>query len=147
MIKQISIILALLLPLTACQDGGMNKQGAGTALGAVAGGVIGSAFGKGDGQFAAILLGAAAGAFIGNSIGASLDKADQAYYTKSGMSTFESTPSGHTTNWKNPDSGNHGSFTPTKTYQSSSRQYCREFTQKGYGTACRNPDGTWKIVQ
>jgi surface antigen len=45
--------------------------------------------------------------------------------------------------------------TPTRTYQQSSGEYCREYqqtvtvggkTQEAYGTACRQPDGTWKIV-
>jgi surface antigen len=40
--------------------------------------------------------------------------------------------------------------------QNNNGQYCREYrqtvkvggkTQEGYGTACRQPDGTWKIVQ
>ena len=42
----------------------------------------------------------------------------------------------------------------TRTYQNQSGQYCREFTQtiqvggesqQGHGTACRQPDGSWKI--
>ena len=57
--------------------------------------------------------------------------------------------------WVNPDSGNSGSYTPTKTYQVDSGQYCREFqqtitvggqTEDAYGTACREPDGSWRIV-
>jgi len=46
-------------------------------------------------------------------------------------------------------------MTPTRTYQTASGSYCREFTQtivvggrteEGYGTACRQPDGSWQIV-
>jgi surface antigen len=42
-----------------------------------------------------------------------------------------------------------------KTYQTSSGQYCREYqtnvtvegkSEKAHGTACRQPDGSWKIV-
>jgi surface antigen len=45
--------------------------------------------------------------------------------------------------------------TPVRTYQSASGQYCREYQQtitvggqmhQAYGTACRQPDGNWKIV-
>jgi len=48
-----------------------------------------------------------------------------------------------------------GTVTPKPAYQTSSGQYCREFqqsitvggqTQDAYGTACRQPDGTWKVV-
>ena len=54
-----------------------------------------------------------------------------------------------------PDSGNTGAVTPVRTYQTSTGQYCREYTQtitiggekhKSYGTACRESDGSWKIV-
>jgi surface antigen len=47
-------------------------------------------------------------------------------------------------------------ITPSNYYQSQSGQYCREYTQKiqvggksqeAYGTACRQPDGTWQVVQ
>ena len=62
---------------------------------------------------------------------------------------------GTTRTWQNSDSGNAGSITPTQTYQRDDQTYCREFTQtltigsrteEAYGTACREPDGTWDIV-
>ncbi len=46
-------------------------------------------------------------------------------------------------------------MTPGPVYQTAG-QYCREFQQtivvggqqqQGYGRACRQPDGSWKIVQ
>ena len=49
-----------------------------------------------------------------------------------------------------------GSVTPTATHLSANEQPCREFTttvniggqpQQGYGTACRQADGSWKIQQ
>ena len=67
--------------------------------------------------------------------------------------TFENTQTGQASAWQNPDSGNFGSITPTRTYETDGR-YCREYQQeitvggeleKSYGTACRQPDGTWKI--
>jgi len=156
LLKKICVFLVVSMMVSGCQDGAMSKQGVGTGLGAVAGGLLGSTVGKGNGRTAAILLGAVGGAFAGNAIGASLDRADRAYYNNTTTSSLESVPSGQTSTWKNPDSGNWGSFTPTKTYQGSSGQYCREFSQKivvggqvqeGYGTACRGPDGAWKVVQ
>ena len=95
------------------------------------------------------------GALLGSEVGRSLDKADQAYAAQSYQNTLEATPTGETTTWVNPDSGNGGSYTPTKTYQVDSGQYCREFqqtitvggqTEDAYGTACREPDGSWRIV-
>lgn len=57
--------------------------------------------------------------------------------------------------WVNPDTGRSGAVAPTKTYTNAQGQPCREFTssitiggkaEQGYGTACRQPDGTWQIV-
>jgi surface antigen len=67
---------------------------------------------------------------------------------------FEQNRTGQSTAWKNPDSGNSGSVTPTRTYQLANGQYCREYNQtiliggqqhQAYGTACRQPDGSWQI--
>jgi len=75
--------------------------------------------------------------------------------TDAGRYALESTASGTATTWKNPDSGHSGAVTPKRTYQTASGQYCREYTQtinvggkkqQSYGTACRQPDGQWKIV-
>ena len=68
---------------------------------------------------------------------------------------MEKNKSGTESTWRNPDSGNEGTVTPTKTYKSESGQYCREYqqtitvggkTEQGYGRACRQPDGSWRIV-
>jgi surface antigen len=65
-------------------------------------------------------------------------------------------PLGETIVWNNPDSGRSGTVTPVRDGSSSSGLYCREFqqtitvsgrTETAYGTACRQPDGTWKIVE
>ena len=88
--------------------------------------------------------------------GKSLDKADQAYAERTAQNTLESNQTGQTSNWRNPDSGNAGSYTPTRTYQTASGENCREFetsvvidgkTETATGTACRSADGTWKIVR
>ena len=60
--------------------------------------------------------------------------------------------------WVNPDTGNRGTVTPRRTYRvqrGATTRYCREFqqtitvggkTERAYGRACRQPDGSWKIV-
>ena len=143
------------LALAACSETMGQKQGIGTLLGAVAGGVAGSQVGKGRGQLVATGVGTLLGAIIGGEIGKSLDRADQLAMQHETQSTLETAPSGSTSTWHNPDSGNSGTVTPTKTYQQSDGTYCREFqqtvtvggkTQEAYGTACRQPDGSWQIV-
>ena len=64
-----------------------------------------------------------------------------------------SAPVGETIHWNDEDAS--GSVTVIRDGTSSTGRYCREYTQeirigdeaqRGYGTACRNPDGSWEIV-
>lgn len=136
--------------------GSVNKQDVGTVAGAIGGGVIGSTMGKGAGRTAATIGGALLGGMVGNSIGASLDNADRAAYDQAQQRALETAQPGQALPWSNAQSGNSGSFTPKAYYKNSQGEYCREFTQtikvggqsqQGYGTACRQPDGTWKIIE
>ncbi len=140
--------------LAGCTQGAGNKQTVGTIGGAVAGGLLGSQIGGGSGRLIATGVGTLLGAWAGSEIGASLDRADQAYAQQAAQSSLETSPTGTSTTWRNPDSGNYGTITPTNTVPRGN-SYCRDFTQTIYvegrsetatGTACRNPDGTWSIV-
>lgn len=154
--RKVILAAALSVPLAACaHGGGINKQTGGAVLGGVGGAVAGAQFGKGKGKLAATALGTLLGAFVGSQVGASLDRADEMYATHAGQTAFETVPSGQTVAWNNPDSGNSGTITPTRTYEPAPGQYCREYQQtvivggeeqSSYGTACRMPDGAWKIV-
>jgi len=154
-LARIAVAGILALGVAGCFEGQGNKQIGGTLVGAGLGGLAGSQIGSGTGQLAAVGAGVLLGGLLGSSVGQSLDRADQAYAAQSYQSTLEATPTGQTTTWENPDSGNQGSYTPTQTYQADNGQYCREFqqtitvggqTESGYGTACRQPDGSWEIV-
>ncbi len=154
--KAIAVGLTGLL-ITACTDmgGPITKAQIGTVMGAAGGAAAGSQFGKGAGNVAMIALGTVAGAALGNSLGGSLDKIDQQYATRTTQQTLETAPTGQVSTWTNPDTGNSGTVTPTRTYQMSGMN-CREYTQTitvdgrsqhAYGKACRQPDGTWQIAQ
>lgn len=134
----------------------INKQDIGTLAGAIGGGVLGHNIGKGAGQTTATIAGTLLGAAIGSSLGSSLDKADMAAYHQTSQRALETAQPGQSLPWNNPQTGNSGTVTPSNYYQNSSGQYCREYsqtisvggkTEKGYGTACRQADGTWKIVE
>lgn len=121
--------------------------------GAAAGGLIASAL---DANTAGVLGGAILGSLIGGAVGNRMDAADRRESNRATYRALESTPSGITASWKNPDSSNSGTVTPTRTYRAQSGEFCREFeqtitiggeTQQAYGTACRQPDGTWQVVQ
>lgn len=155
-IRKIAAVSVIAVFLAACQQQNAGtKQTLGTLLGAVGGGLAGSTVGKGRGQLVAVGVGTLLGAFVGSEIGKSLDNADRAVMSRTTQTSLETSPSGQRSSWRNPDSGNSGSVTPQPPYQTSSGQYCREFqqtvniggrTEEAYGTACRQPDGTWKIV-
>ena len=96
------------------------------------------------------------GSLAGSEVGKSLDRADRMYMQKTTQQSLEAVPSGSTSSWRNPNSGNSGTVTPQRTYQKAEGTYCREFqqtasvggrTEEAYGTACRHPDGTWKVVK
>jgi surface antigen len=144
-----------LISLQACQ-GGMNKQGGGTLIGGVAGGLLGSQFGKGEGKLLATGIGALAGALVGGEVGRSLDSYDKQMLEKSSHQALEFAPSGTSVQWNNPDSGHSGSVTPVRTFRSEAGKQCREYVQevmiggekqKAYGKACRQQDGHWQIVE
>lgn len=156
-----SLIATLVLVSCAPQHGPygssnqINKQQIGAIAGALGGGFLGKNVGKGKGKTLGTIAGALGGAFIGSQLGQSLDRADRGYFENITQASLEQTPAGTTSRWINPDTGNSGTVTPTRTYESSKGKYCREFTQtievggerqEAYGTACRQGDGTWRVV-
>ena len=157
--KTLSILAVTALTLSACNNpngGGfqIGKKEIGSIAGAAAGAWAGSNVGKGSGRTAAIAAGTLLGAFVGSEIGDSLDKADLAYNRKASQEALEYGKTGTTVSWENPDNNHSGSITPVKTYRTDTGNYCREYSQtisvggkseKAYGTACRQPDGTWEI--
>lgn len=135
--------------ITGCA-GGPNEQ-SGTVLGGVVGAAVGSTIGKGDGRTAAMILGTLAGSAIGANVGRYMDRQDRINTAE----VLEYTRTGQSQAWSNPDTGNSYTVTPTRTIESTSGP-CREFTidanigrksEQVYGTACRQADGSWKMVQ
>ena len=152
--KALAPLAAAALILAACSDAG-QKQTAGTVIGGVAGAVLGSQIGSGTGQLVATAVGTLAGAMIGSEIGKSLDRDDQRAMAQAEQRAHTA-PVGEKIVWNNPDSGNYGSVTPIRDGRDAqSNAYCREYQttvvvdgreQSAYGTACQQPDGSWKIV-
>lgn len=161
MSRKLVLACALALSLAGCaQQGGsssgfgVNKQTGGALIGGGAGALAGSQLGHGTGKIAMTAVGALLGAFAGSEVGSSLDRADQMYANQAGQQAFETARSGQPIVWNNPDSGHTGTITPTRTYEPSPGQYCREYQQtvtvggqqqQSFGTACRQPDGSWKL--
>ena len=156
LLRRITIGVVLAFSLSSCatlqEKAKDNPKGLLGALGGAAvGGGIAALAGGGAGW---IIAGSLLGGLAGGAIGKHLDDKDKAKANAAAHEAFESGRTGQPTVWENPDSGNRGSVTPTRTYQLANGQYCREYTQdiviggekhQTYGTACRQADGSWKI--
>jgi len=138
---------------TGCANATKQEQGAlaGAVLGA--GGAYGLADNSSNKELW-IVAGTLLGALAGQDIGQQLDERDQLLVGQSFQNSMESSPDNQGVQWSNPNSGNAGVITPTQTVIASSGQPCREFTQvimiggeqqQGYGSACRQADGSWKV--
>jgi len=137
------------LAVAACSTA-PTKEEQGMIIGAIAGGILGHQVGGGSGQVLATMVGTVAGAAIGGSIGRTMDETDRI----NASATLENVRTGVSSGWVNPDTGYEYVMTPTNTYDSGTGP-CREYTldatiggqtEQIYGTACRQPDGAWKVV-
>ena len=152
----VAIVLLVAFPALSCQTladttsknpkavlGSLGGAAAGAGIAAIAGGSAGW-----------IVAAGLAGGLLGGAIGHHLDNKDKQMAAQAAANAFEHNRTGQTAAWKNPDSGNSGSITPTKTYQAAGGKYCREYRQdvvidgekqQAYGTACRASDGNWEV--
>lgn len=144
------IILFFSASLISCTSNTRNAD-VGTVSGAVAGGLLGSLVGQGNGRVLAIGAGALAGAYLGNQIGKSMDEQDRMRMT----TALNNNDVGQPAYWKNANSGAAYQVTPVKNVSYDGNPYCREYQttatingqrQKMYGTACRQPDGSWQTM-
>lgn len=147
------VTLVLVLVASGCADLSQNpKTAIGAAGGAAAGGLIGAAA---SGSPAAIAGGVILGGLAGGAVGNLLDQRDRQLAGEAAQRALEGSPTGSAVPWTNPDTGHTGVVTPVRTYQVADGVYCREYQQvvtidgreqRSFGTACRQPDGSWKVV-
>ena len=151
MLARTTILAASLgaLLLSACSTA-PSKQDQGVIIGAIAGGLLGNQVGGGSGRVIATVVGSIAGAAIGGRIGESMDETDRLKTA----AALENVRTGIPSSWVNPDTGYEYVVTPTNTYDSQAGP-CREYTldaniggrtEQIYGTACRQADGSWMVV-
>jgi surface antigen len=148
------IIVIAMLPALAAACGPGNKQGTGTIVGAVAGGAAGAAIGGSKNRIPGVAIGAVVGGILGNEIGRQMDERDRQMAAAAEYQALEYGQPGAPTPWDNPASQHRGQIVPGKPYQQGNL-FCRPYTHTIYiggqpqtarGTACRQPDGTWKTV-
>lgn len=126
-----------------------NREVMGQILGGAVGAVAGAQIGDGTGRLIAVATGTVLGMFAGREIGRTMDRADALCVDQA----LEHVPDGESIHWTG-DGGRRYEVTPRGTYERHGH-YCREYItetvmdgrrQQVSGTACRQPDGSWQIV-
>jgi surface antigen len=151
-LKITAVATAAALSLAACGPG--QKADGGLVGGAVLGGIVGNQFGKGSGRVLGTVAGAVIGGIVGNDIGRQLDDRDRQMAQEAEFDAFERGYAGRPHRWRSDRSGRYGEIVPMERYSRGGMD-CRDYTHTIYidgrpqamrGTACRNPDGTWRNV-
>ena len=118
---------------------------------AAAGGFTGSQYGRVEDTLSATAIGALIVAAVGHAGGGGIARSEEVCFSQS----FEHVADRETIAWMDPVEGVHYAVTPTRTVKDSDGRYCREYTARAtvngqaagtFGTACRQPDGSWELV-
>ncbi len=154
LVKGVALLILFGVLLTGCETMQANpRTTVGAVGGATVGGLIAGAAGGNPSAIAASVIG---GALLGGIVGNVLDDRDKRLQSEAAQKALETAPTGRPVAWQNPDTGHAGTIQPTRTYQTASGSPCREYQstvtiegkpELAHGTACREPDGTWKIVR
>ncbi len=144
-----NMLLGVSMAACLAVGGCATKQQTGAVVGAGAGALAGNMLTHGSAG--GTIIGGLLGALVGSEVGRHMDEKDQRQLAQA----LETTPTNRPVQWVNPDSGNAYSVTPMRTFTQASGAPCREFRMYGdvgsrqqevYGTACRQPDGSWRII-
>jgi surface antigen len=147
----VALLMLVVVAVTGCATVEDNPK---TTIGALGGGAFGGLIAAAAGGGGAAIAGAViGGALLGALGGNMLDQRDKRLAAEAQHRALEAGRTGQPVAWQNPDTGHQGTVTPVRTYQSGGA-YCREFqsdvtidgkNERAYGTACRQPDGSWKV--
>ncbi len=141
-----SAICAILLLFSSF--GCATQAETGTLIGGAGGAALGGAL---TGSSWGALAGSLLGGLAGGAVGRELDRRDRERF---GYALAQA-PTNQPYAWTNPDTGAYWEVTPTETFRAPQGQPCREFSvlarvggqiEETYGTACRQPDGSWQMV-
>jgi surface antigen len=132
-----------------CRDSGTGAA-LGAAAGGTAGAIIGATTSHGPHQWAATAGGAILGLLLGGTVGHAVDTLDQSCAAEA----VAYGPVGQPVGWASPTYGTQYQVTPVRQFAVNGAT-CREYTanaaidgrwQQVRGTACRQPDGSWRMV-
>lgn len=145
--KRVVVVLCMALSIAGCQST-LTQEQSGMVIGGLLGGALGSEFGRGDGRTAAVILGTLVGVAVGGAVGRSMQERDRRMTAQA----LETVRTGVPSQWVNPDTGNRYVVVPTRTF-GDEQGPCREYQMRAvvggkseqiWGTACRQPDGSWR---
>ncbi len=126
---------------------------AGVVAGALIGGLLG--YGLGDGRGGPTVAGIVVGGVAGAALTQNLNCEDRSYAYRTYYDGLNSGAPNRSYDWRNQRSGNYGSFNVNDYYNDPYGFRCANFSQEIFvqgrpqearGRACRQPDGTWAIV-
>jgi len=95
------------------------------------------------------------GGLIMGNLGADLNRRERMAGIDAEYKALESAPAGQPVNWRDERTGHGGTVTASQPYRVGS-QDCRPYshritaaggTRTSRGTACRNPDGSWTLLE
>ena len=150
-----TVCATLILGLGACSWNESRSETLGAVIGGITGAVVGSKLGKGTGSGITTVLGATLGTMWGQDIAKGLSDTDKIFSQRTTQDTLEYGKPGEQATWSNPDSGNSGTISADETYTNDDGEGCRQFettvnvegdARTATGTACRNANGEWQIV-
>ncbi len=128
---------------------------AATIVGAVLGGLLGNAAGGRRDSGGATVAGVIAGGAIGAMLSSNLSCEDRSYAYRTYSDGFNAGRSNATYQWKNPSADHRGELRVGTYYDDPDGFRCANYTQKIYvngrpqeaqGRACRQPDGSWAML-
>jgi surface antigen len=149
---RVPVVIALLagVSIAGCSAGSGITTG--TVPGANTGRIVASPVATGAGQAP---IGAVEGGVMGADIGRSLNDSDRAVALKAEYEALEYGRSGHSMQWRSNTDDVNGTIRVGGIYQVNSLD-CREYTHDiaiggrtrvVKGTACRRPDGVWRVIR
>jgi len=128
---------------------------AGLIIGAVLGGLLGNAAGNGRNTTTTTAAGVFAGGAIGAMLTTKLDCQDRAYAYQTYADGFNSGRTNVKYEWRNPQNDRRGDFMVRNYYDDPDGFRCANYSQTIYiggrpqeatGRACRQPDGSWAMI-
>ena len=150
---RIALVVTLaMLPALIVACGSNNRQG--SLVGSFAGSIGGAQTGRGPSRVVTIPGGAVIGGIGSNEVGRQMSDRERGIAANAEYRALEYGRSGAPTAWDYPATSHRGSIVPGRPYQKGS-QYCRTYThtinrsaspETVKGTACREPNGTWRSV-